>query len=66
MHPGYFRLPQVHSQVQSLKKDLRMTRSSLMLVFSGTVLGCCTRKNILSCISFNITVVVNVFTEILI
>ena len=66
MHPGYFRLPQVHSQLQPLKY-LRMTRRNLMLVFSGTVLGYCTRQNThVMYISFNITVVVDVFTEILI
>ena len=67
MHPGYFRFPQVHSQVQSLKKDiqyLRMTRSNFMLGFSGTVLDCCTRKIHTSRISY--TVVVDVFTEIFI
>ena len=45
---------------------LKMMRSNHMLVFSGTVLGCCTRKIHVSCISLNITVVVDVFTEILI
>ena len=36
-----------------------------MLVFSGTVLGCCTKEKY-TCHVFHIRVVVDVFTEILI
>ena len=65
MHPEYFRLPQVNSQVQPLKY-LRMMRSNLMLVFSGTVLSCCTRKNTHVMYFIQYYSCCDVFTEILI
>ena len=57
----------MHSQLTSKVPEndlqyLSMTRSNLMFVFSGTVLGYFSRQN--TCISFNITVVVDIFTEI--
>ena len=66
------RLPQVHSQVQPIPENdlqyLRMTRSNLMLVFSGTCSSGLLYQARYTCHAFhsNITVAVDVFTEILI